>query len=572
MFDTGPIRRNVVVAAVCATVGCSAPIDSADRERIVSAALTEDDAASTQWTGTWSASPESCGAGTQLGGRTLRQIVHTSIGGSAVRVEVSNVFGTSALAIADVHVAQRASDSSITQGTDHSVTFGGEAAASVAAGALAVSDPVALEVAPLSDVSVSIYFPLSTGASETCHSTALQTSYIASGDLSGAPNLSGAVTTGSYFFLTAIDVRNSAASGALVTLGASITDGIASASDDDRRWPNDLAVRLTNAGQTVGVLNQGISGNQLLVDGSGQSALHRLGRDVLAQAGVRWVVFADDPINDLGDSHSTAAQLIAGLKQLIVMAHQSGVAFLCATLTPFQGAAYWSSTEETEREAYDTFVRTENSGCDRVVDMDGATHDPANPTMYLPAYDSGDHLHPNEAGLQAMANAVALDLFAYAVTPDAGQADEAGTGAHDGSTRPDATEPEAGSGAASETSEAASAIATVPESGQSGATSSGSPQLGSSGATSGGAGEAAPADAGTPGSVGDVASGPRGCSLAPSPKGPGALNGVLAWLATVVLVARRRRRWMTTRTVELSERGPALLPPASAHEDHAEER
>jgi hypothetical protein len=373
MFDTGPIRRNVVVAAVCATVGCSAPIDSADRERIVSAALTEDDAASTQWTGTWSASPESCGAGTQLGGRTLRQIVHTSIGGSAVRVEVSNVFGTSALAIADVHVAQRASDSSITQGTDHSVTFGGEAAASVAAGALAVSDPVALEVAPLSDVSVSIYFPLSTGASETCHSTALQTSYIASGDLSGAPNLSGAVTTGSYFFLTAIDVRNSAASGALVTLGASITDGIASASDDDRRWPNDLAVRLTNAGQTVGVLNQGISGNQLLVDGSGQSALHRLGRDVLAQAGVRWVVFADDPINDLGDSHSTAAQLIAGLKQLIVMAHQSGVAFLCATLTPFQGAAYWSSTEETEREAYDTFVRTENSGCDRVVDMDGAT-------------------------------------------------------------------------------------------------------------------------------------------------------------------------------------------------------
>jgi hypothetical protein len=150
-------------------------------------------------------------------------------------------------------------------------------------------------------VAVSIYFPQAAG-NETCHQTGLETSYIAPGDVSGNASLPGANTTGDFHFLMNLDVQNSAAAGAVVTLGASITCGVASAQDANRKWPDDLAVRLKNAGYTVGVINQGISGNQLLVDGSGQSALHRFQRDVVAQAGVRWVVFADDPINDLGDS------------------------------------------------------------------------------------------------------------------------------------------------------------------------------------------------------------------------------------------------------------------------------
>jgi len=200
---------------------------------------------------------------------------------------------------------------------------------------------------------------------------------------------------------------------AVVTLGASITDGIASASDDNRRWPNDLAARLIGSGRTVGVLNEGISGNQLLRDGAGQSALNRFSRDVLAQPGVRWVIFSDDPINDLGSNNPapTSDQLINGLKQLISQAHQAGIQFLCSTLTPYNGSGGWTQQGETERGAIDSFIRGAGSGCDAIVDQDTATHDPANPIRYLPSFDSGDHLHPNEAGLQAIANAVNLTTF-----------------------------------------------------------------------------------------------------------------------------------------------------------------
>ena len=368
-------------------------------------------AATGSWTGTWSASPES--GGPSFSQQTLRQIVHTSIGGTSARVQISNVFGTTPLVIADVHVALRSSGSAITSGTDHTVTFGGQASATIPAGGLAVSDPVAFSVPALSDVAVSMYLPDSTGSS-TYHQQGSVTNYIASGDVSGNASLSGAQTTGSYYFLTNLDVQNSAAQGAVVTLGASITDGYSSTTDANNRWPNDLAVRLANSGSTIGVLNQGINGNRLLVDGSGQSALNRFSRDVLSQPGVKWVIFSDDPINDLGSTSPppTSAQLIAGLQQLISLAHQNGIKFLCSTLTPYQGAYYWTQQGETAREAFNAFVRSSGSGCDGVVDQDAATHNPADPTMYLPAYDSGDHLHPSAAGLQAIANAVNLNLFA----------------------------------------------------------------------------------------------------------------------------------------------------------------
>ena len=385
-----------IVAALITTVGSAFTVKSM--------------AASTPWTGTWSVSPES--GGQSFGQQTLRQIVHTSIGGTSAQVQVSNVFGSAPLEIADVHVALRSSGSTIVSGSDHPVTFGGQTSITIPAGGLAVSDAVAMSVPALSDLAVSMYLPQSTGSS-TYHQLGTVTNYIASGDVSGNASLSGAQTTNSYFFLTNLNVQNTAAQGSVVTLGASITDGYASTTDANERWPNDLAVRLANSGRTIGVLNQGISGNRLLVDGSGQSALNRFDRDVLSQPGVKWVIFSDDPINDLGSTSPppTSAQLIAGLQQLISMAHQNGIKFLCSTLTPYQGASYWTQQGETEREAYNAYVLSPGSGCDGVIDQAAATSNPSEPTMYLPAYDSGDHLHPNDAGYQAIANAVNLNLF-----------------------------------------------------------------------------------------------------------------------------------------------------------------
>jgi lysophospholipase L1-like esterase len=381
-------------------------------------ALGEDVARAATWTGTWSVSPQS--SSTTFAQQTLRQIVHTSISGTAARIQLSNVFGTQPVTIADIHIAQRSTGSSIVAGSDVPVTFGGQPSTTVAVGDLAVSDSIAFPVTALSDVSISMYIPEPV-ASATSHQLGLQTNYVASGDVSGDATLTNPQTNGSYYFLVNLDVQNPAATGAVAALGASITDGYTSTSDANERWPNDLASRLLGAGLTVGVLNQGISGNDLLTDGAGQSALHRFSRDVLSQPGVQWVIVSDDPINDLGSSNPPAAdQLIAGLQQLIASAHQSGLKYLCSTLTPFEGAAYWTPTGETGREAINAFVRSSSSGCDGIVDQDTATHNPAAPTEYLPAYDSGDHLHPNDLGYQAIANCVDLTLFDVGAPPEDG--------------------------------------------------------------------------------------------------------------------------------------------------------
>ena len=364
------------------------------------------------WTGTWAVSPQS--SGSTFNGQTLRQIVHTSIGGSAARVQLSNVFGNQPVMVKDVHIAQPTSGSSINSSSDRVVTFGGQSQVTIPAGGLAVSDAVAFAVSALSDVAVSFFLPQATGPA-TSHGQGSQTNYIASGDVSGSATLPGAGTAGSYFFLVNLDVQNTSSLGAVVTLGASITDGFASTSNANRRWPNDLAVRLVNAGAMVGVLNQGINGNRLLADGGGPSAPHRFDRDVLAQPGVQWVIFSDDPINDLGAGNPpTGAQLISAMSDLISRAHTAGIKFLCSTLTPFQGSGGWTTQGETGRGQINAFVRGTSSGCDGIVDQDVATHDPANPTRFLPAFDSGDHLHPNDAGLQAIANAVNLSFFGVA--------------------------------------------------------------------------------------------------------------------------------------------------------------
>jgi lysophospholipase L1-like esterase len=494
----------------------------------------------------WATSPQQCNATFMQ--QTLRHIVHTSIGGSAARVQLSNVFGAQPLTVSDVHIAiaQSATDSSIAPGSDRAVTFSGQGSVTVAPGASIASDPVDFTVAALSDVAVSMYFPQPTDSAATCHQSGFQTSYIASGDVGGDASLPGAQTTGSYYFLTNVDVQNPAAEGAVATLGASITDGFASSSNDNRRWPNDLAVRLANAGHTIGVLNQGISGNQLLVDGSGQSALNRFQRDVLSQPGIRWVTFTDDPVNDLGDSHPSGDQLIAGLKQLIDMAHQSGVKFLCATLTPFEGANYWSATEETGRGQYDDFVRSPNNGCDGVLDIDDATHDPANPTKYLPAYDSGDHLHPNEMGLQAMADAIDLSLFAAPMPPgdDGGTGDGGGDDSAAGSGDAGGSGSGSGSGGSSSGSASSGSGGSTGSGGTSGGsgTSGGGGSGGGSGgvASSGGTSSGAPTAADAGNGFADTGSS-AGCSAAASGRSPGSAAGVAALCGALAIVRRRRR-------------------------------
>jgi len=366
------------------------------------------------WTGTWAAAPIRDDAGKGFNRQTLRQIVHTSVGGQMARIHISNLFGAQPLTVADVHIARRSTGSSIVEATDRKVQFGGFFSITVQPGTAAISDPVDFHISRLADVAISIYLPNPIELS-TYHPSGFQTNYIADGDVSGSTSISPAKTTQSYYFLINLDVQDQATRGSVVTVGASITDGYASTADANRRWPNDLAQRLLSAGLNIGVLNQGISGNRLLAAGAGDGAETRFDRDVLDQPGVRWVIFSDDPINDLGSTvpPPAAKQLIDALKRLISRAHEKQIKFVCSTLTPYQGAGYWTPAGEAAREQINAFIRGKASGCDGVIDQDAATHDPAHPTQFLPAYDSGDHLHPNDAGLQAIADAVNLSLFSH---------------------------------------------------------------------------------------------------------------------------------------------------------------
>jgi lysophospholipase L1-like esterase len=343
---------------------------------------------------------------------TLRQIVHTSVAGAEVRIRVSNLFGDRPLRIEDVHLALRRSGSAIVDGSDRQLSFNGRRSVVIPAGSAVTSDPIGFRLPALSDVAISMYLPTATGR-VTFHGSTHQTGYVAAGDVSGSSELTDARTTKSCYFLTNIDVLAEDVRGAVVAFGASITEGYNATDDTDRQWPSVLARRLADAGIRVGVLNEGISGNRLLADGAGESAEKRFARDVLDQPGVQWVIFADDPINDLGSTKPapTASQLIEATKRLIAAAHQRHVRFFCSTLTPFEGANYWSPDEEASREQFNAFLASGQSGCDAVIDQDRASHDPDHPARYLPAYDSGDHLHPNDAGHRAIGDAIDFGLF-----------------------------------------------------------------------------------------------------------------------------------------------------------------
>ena len=369
-----------------------------------------------RWVPTWTTSPASAPAATVFENQTLREIVHISIGGSRVRVRFSNTLGTETVWINAAHVALRAQESAIVPGTDRELTFGGDQAALVPTGAVVLSDPVNLDVPAQADLAISVYVAGNFGP-PTTHGTALETSFISTpGNFTAAAVMPvGSTITRSWYYLADVEVTSSADTRVVVTLGDSITDGTASTPDTNQRWPDLLFQRLRDAGINMAVANQGISGNRILHDGAGPNALARFDRDVLSHNGVTHVVVLE-AINDIGQSFLNpplavnAAQLIQGYRQLIARAHLKGLKIIGATLTPYEGAGYFSEPGELDREALNDFIR--NSGeFDGVIDFDLATRDPANPRHFNPPYNSGDNLHPNDAGYRAMANSIDLSLF-----------------------------------------------------------------------------------------------------------------------------------------------------------------
>ena len=349
--------------------------------------------------------------------QTLRQIVRTSIGGTRVRVVLSNVFGTMPLAIGAADIAPRARDVNVVAGPAKPLTFGGSPTATVLPGAVLVSDSVEMSVAPVSDLIIDLYLPGEVGINPspvTVHNGASQTNYLSqAGDHTGAAVLPMPTRTGAWFLLARVEVMAPAGAAAVVAFGDSITDGARSTVDTNNRWPDHLARRLAAAGRPVAVLNAGISGNRVLSDGAGVSALARFDKDVLMQTGVTHVVVMEG-INDIGlarDNPSpSAADIIAGHKQLIERAHSRGLKVYGATLTPFEGAPYYTPEGEAKRQAVNDWIRT-SKAYDAVIDFDAVTRDPSAPGRFLPSYDSGDHLHPGDAGYKAMGEAVDLALF-----------------------------------------------------------------------------------------------------------------------------------------------------------------
>ncbi len=375
-----------------------------------------------RWVGTWAAAPVALPANPGMiaaNGTTFREIVHVSAGGPLVRVAFTNEFGTDPLTIAAAHVARSAGKADIALGSANALTFSGSPSITIPAGGLAISDPAALTLPPLSNLAVSFFVPAQPLATVSAHSFADQTSYTASGNFVGMKSLPQPAIMTSWPFLKGIDVRLPAAAASIVTFGDSITDGAKSTQDANARWPDLLARRLQADKKTsqLGVLNEGIGGNRVLHDNTGPSALTRFDRDVLAQAGVHYVVLMES-INDIGQATNpsgphdvvSAQDLIAGLGQLAARAHTKGIKVIGATLTPFVGAGYQSAAGETMRQAVNDWIRTSHD-LDGVIDFDKATRDPSAPGVFLPAYDSGDHLHPSDAGYKAMADSIDLNLF-----------------------------------------------------------------------------------------------------------------------------------------------------------------
>ena len=392
-------------------------------------------AADLHWARSWGASP--VGPMTALGpfpatptfhDQTIRQVVRLS-GGGRVRIRFTNEFGTAPLAIRAAHVAMAAAGGAIQPGSDRVLTFDGKPTATIRAGAPLLSDPVDMNVPALSRLTISLYLPGDVDAC-TCHGTAVEPAYVASGDLTGAAAMpADAKVVQGRALISAVEAGSATAARTIVAFGDSITDGVGSSMGADRRWPDQFAERLLRAGTPAAyVSNEGISGNRVLNDGFGVSALARFDRDVLATPGLAYVIVFEG-INDIGLSFMsrtggplpdafkalsgapiTADDIIAGYRQLIARAHGRGVKIYGATITPYEGAGTSSPAGEQARQAVNAWIRT-SGAFDAVLDFDAAIRDSAHPSQIKDGFHMGDHLHGSDAGYKAIADSIDLSLF-----------------------------------------------------------------------------------------------------------------------------------------------------------------
>jgi len=399
------------------------------------------------WVVSWAASqqipePQNALPADDLRDTSLRQIVHLSLGGTALRVHISNAFGIAPLHLPSVHIAHPIlpSTSAIDPATDRALTFAGHTDVTIPPGAEMLSDPVNTVVAPLSDIAVTIHYDTPPSV-QTGHPGSRATSYYVHGALVSAAILDTPQQVDHWYQISAIDVLAPAPAAGIVALGDSITDGHGATTNGNDRWTDVLAARLQAASPDprpqspdptrIGVANAGIGGNHLLTDGLGPNVLARFDRDVLAQAGVRYLIVFEG-VNDLGglaihgevpqaDHDALVARILAAYQQIIARAHSHGIRVFGATITPYVGSAYYhpGPLSEADRQAVNTWIRATaaagNQGAphfDAVLDFDAVVRDPAHPDQLLPAYDCGDHLHPSPAGYRAIANSIPLTLFA----------------------------------------------------------------------------------------------------------------------------------------------------------------
>jgi lysophospholipase L1-like esterase len=387
------------------------------------------------WIDTWTASPQPIwdaeffapiNVPRAVRNQTVRQIAAISIGGNQVRIVLSNEYGSKPLVIGAAHIALAGSGSSIVDGSDRALTFDGKPSVTIPPGAPVISDPVELTVVPLGNVSVSLFFPEQTPLT-TFHWEGVQTAYISpEGNFVGDADIKSDSTIKSRLFLSAIMVDAVPRARAIVTFGDSITDGANSKVDANNRWPDVLARRLVHAGgEPVAVLNEGISGARVLTDRMGANALARFDRDVLSHPHVDTVILMMG-INDIGwpgcllaptEAAPSADDIIAGYKQLIARAHLHGIRIIGATLTPFEDTfkggpleVYYNTDKEQKREAVNHWILS-SGAFDGAIDFDAVTRDPNHPTHILAAFDSGDHLHPQDDGYKAMADSIDLKLL-----------------------------------------------------------------------------------------------------------------------------------------------------------------
>jgi len=349
--------------------------------------------------------------------QTVRMVVHSSIGGGRMCIELANAFGKSSVSVGSVHVAAASAGGAINSGTDRPLTFSGRESFELRPGAIVVSDPVDFDLKPMSDLAVSVFVVKGEGI-PTNHTLGLHSSYITKGDTTSSASLPESTTTTAYLWLRSIDVAAGDRDFGIACLGDSITDGFKTTVDANQAWPTLLAKRFSElkGGARVAVLNQGISGNQVLRDGAGVSALARFDRDVLSEPGVRWVILLEG-INDInihgqitGEGGLVAEDLIGGYKQIIARAHMQNIKVAGATLTPDAGVWLAGPVGEATRQKVNEWIRTSKS-FDAVIDFDAATRDPSDPTRLLTKFDSDDHIHPNDPGNAAMADAVRLKDF-----------------------------------------------------------------------------------------------------------------------------------------------------------------